>query len=78
MSAASLVAPNAPSRPIAASEHFEVGPGAARLDPRVLLIGFTAVLALAGGDGVHLPPPRRQRAGVLAAHAEEQDFSHVA
>src|SRR5262245_16631744 len=36
------------------------------------------MLALARRQQIHLPPSRRQRARVLAAHAEEKQLGHVA
>ena len=43
-----------------------------------MLIGLAAVLALARGEIVHLAAARRKRPRVLAAHAEQQEFRHVA
>ena len=44
----------------------------------VLLVGLARVLALARGQEVHLPPSRRQRARVPAAHAEQHELGDVA
>src|SRR5689334_15976133 len=73
-----LVAPGRPALARAAREQFEIGPGTARLDDVVLLVGLARVLALARGQEVHLPPPRRQRARIPAAHAEQHELGDVA
>ena len=43
-----------------------------------MLVGFARMLALARRQQIHLPPPRRERARVPAAHAEQQQLGHVA
>src|SRR5262245_60888179 len=73
-----LIAPRHPSFARAAREQLEEWPGTARLDELVLLVRLARVLALARRQQIHLPPSRRQRARVLAAHAEQQELSHVA
>ena len=44
----------------------------------ILLVGLAAVFALARRREVHLPASRRERAGILAAHAEQHDLGDVA
>ena len=73
-----LVAPDGPALAHAPPEQLQIRPPAARLDDVVLLVGLAGVFALAGGHQVDLPPPRRQRARVLAARAEQHDLGHVA
>src|SRR6516164_4426568 len=73
-----LIAPRHPSFARAAREQLDEWPGTARLDDLVLLIGLAAVLALTRFDVIDLPPSRRERAGVLAAHAEQNQFRYVA
>src|SRR5262249_17974818 len=75
---AGLMAPRRPSFACAARKQFEEWPATARLDEPVLLIGLARMLALARRQQVHLPPPRRERARVFAAHAEEDKLGHVA
>src|SRR5262249_35836397 len=75
---AGLVAPRRPPFARAAREELEEWRGTTRLDERVLLVGLARVLALARRQEIHLPPSRRQRACVLAAHAEEKQLGHVA
>ena len=43
-----------------------------------MLVRLARVLALALGDEVHLPPPRRQSAGIFAPSAEQNDLGNVA
>ena len=54
----------------AARKQFEEGTWTARLDDRVLLIRLARMLALARRQQIHLPSSRRERACILAAHAE--------
>src|SRR5262249_15670645 len=73
-----LIAPRHPSFARAAREQLEEWPPTARLDERVLLVRLARVLALARRQQIHLPPSRRQRARVLATHAEQNELGHVA
>src|SRR5262245_35379345 len=75
---AGLMAPRRPSFARAARKQLEEWPGTARLDELVLLIGLALMLPLARRQQIHLPPPRRQRARVLAAHAEQNQLRYVA
>ena len=65
--------PSSSNRPRVAGEQLQVRPRTTRLDDRVDLVWLAAVLALLRRDQVYLPPPRRERAGILAAHAEEDE-----
>src|SRR4030081_166915 len=69
-----LIAPGRPALARAAREQLEIGPRTARLDDPVLLVRLARMLALARRQQVHLPPPRRQRARVLAAYAEQDEL----
>src|SRR5262249_53919698 len=73
-----LVAPRRPVLARAAREQFQVRAGAARLDERILLVGLARVLTLARRQEIDLPAARRQRAGVLALHAEQHELGDVA
>src|SRR5205823_921489 len=73
-----LVAPHSPTAPLPAAEHFEARAPAAVLDDLVLLVGLAAMLALAGAHDVHLAATGIERAGILAAHAEQQQLGHIA
>src|SRR4030088_3747141 len=73
-----LIAPGRPALARAACEQLEIGPRTARLDDPVLLVRLARMLALARRQQVHLPPPRRQRARVLAAYAEQDELGDVA
>src|SRR5262249_17279515 len=73
-----LIAPRHPSFARAAREQLEEWPPTARLDERVLLVRLARVLALARRQQIHLPPSRRQRARVLATHAEQNELGYVA
>src|SRR5262245_17417643 len=73
-----LVAPACPTGAGAAREQLEIGPGAACLDDGVLFVGLARMLALAGGEKIHLPTARRKRARIPALDAEQDQFGHVA
>src|SRR5437773_1239085 len=73
-----LIAPHKPPAPGAACKQFEARRKATSFDDAVELVRFARVLTLASADVVHLPAPRRQCASVLAAHAEQHQFSDVA
>ena len=74
-----LMAPlDARARALAAAEQLDARAPAAILDDLVLLVGLAAVLALAGLDHVDLAAAGIERAGVLAAHAEQQQLGDVA
>src|SRR5262245_30701687 len=73
-----LIAPRRPSFARAAREQLEEWPRTTRLDELVLLVGLARMLALARRQQIHLPPSRRERACVLAAHAEQNELGHVA
>src|SRR5262245_12164356 len=73
-----LVAPAGPAGAGAAREQLEIGPGAACLDDGVLFVGLARMLALAGGEKIHLPTARRKRARIPALDAEQDQFGHVA
>lgn len=75
---ARLIAPRSPAAPRSACEQFEVRTGRAGFNQLVLLVGLAGMFALLLGDEIHLPPPRRQRARVLAANAEQDDFRDIA
>src|SRR5262249_27467327 len=66
----SLTAPRHPALAGATGEQFEIGRRAARFDDFILLIGLARVLAFTRRQQILLPPSRRQRARVPAAHAE--------
>jgi hypothetical protein len=61
-----------------ASEELQVWPRRTALDDLVELVGLARVLALALGDQVHLAAARRERAVVLAAHAEQHELGDLA
>src|SRR5262249_5284225 len=73
-----LVAPACPTGAGAAREQLEIGPGAACLDDGVLFVGLARMLALAGGEKIHLPTAGRKRARIPALDAEQDQFGHVA
>src|SRR5688572_21105359 len=74
----SLIPPRGPAFARAAREQFEKRSTAARFHDLVLLIRLARVLALACRQEIHLPSPRRERARVPAAHAEQDQLGHVA
>lgn len=73
-----LVAPRRPPRPRPAGEQLQIRAGAAGFDDVVGFVRLARVLALAGGDDVDLPATGLSRAGIFAAHAEEEEFSNIA
>src|SRR6476646_8314761 len=73
-----LVPPIGPALARSAGEQLEIRSRAARLDHPVLLVWLSRMLALARRDHVDLAAPGSERPRVLAAHAEEQEFRHVA
>ena len=50
----------------------EIWPPLVRLYNFVLLVGFSAVLALARGNQIDLRAPRLERAGILALYSEQK------
>ena len=73
-----LIAPSDPPSAIATREQLQIRPRAARLDQRVLLVRLSGVLALAGGEEVHLGAAGGEGAGVLSADAEQDHLRDVA
>src|SRR5262245_43237103 len=78
ISRVSLIAPGGPAISRAARKQLEKRPRAASFKNVVLLIWLARMLALARCQQVHLPPPRREGAGVLAAHTEQDQLSDIA
>src|SRR5215469_15698083 len=72
-----LVAPRLPFAPGAPCEQFQIRSGGARLDDRIKLIRLSRVFTLATRDVIHLSAARRERAGNLAPHPEEDQFRDV-
>src|SRR5262249_53891782 len=71
-----LMAPGRPTLARAAREQLEVRTGTARLDDRVLLVRLARMLTLARGQEVHLAAAGRQRAPMLALHADQDERGH--
>src|SRR5438874_1446558 len=73
-----LVAPGRPALARSPREEFKIRPWAAIFDNLILLIRLARMLALARRQQIHLPPSGRERARLLAAHAEQDQLGHVA
>src|SRR5262249_20406113 len=73
-----LVAPRHPPFTRATREQLEIRPGATCLDNFVLLVRLARVLALARRQKIHLPSPGNQGAGILPAHAKQDQLGDVA
>lgn len=73
-----LIAPHRPILPRAPSEQFEERTGTARLDDIVLLVRLAGMFSLARRQKVDLSSSGRERAGVLAAHAEQDQLRDIA
>src|SRR6202011_1530662 len=78
VTAIGLIAPCRPTLARAASEQFDERPRRTCFDNVVLFIGFARMLAFARGQQIHLSPSRRERAGILAANTEQNQFGDIA
>src|SRR5215470_12074400 len=75
---AGLVAPSGPAAATSPRKQLQEWPGRTRLDNLVLLVRLARMLALSRRQQIHLPASRGKCAGVLAAHAEQNQLGHVA
>src|SRR5262249_49422864 len=73
-----LLAPLRPSLARPAREQLEMGRRVARLDELILLLRLARVCALARRKQIRLPASWRQRARVLAPHAEQHELGAIA
>src|SRR5215216_1846824 len=74
----SLITPHRPILPRSARKQFKKWLRTTRLNNLVLFIRLARMLALARRQQIHLPPPGREGACVLAAHAEQDKLGYVA
>ena len=73
-----LITPRRPTLARATPEQFNKRPRRTRFDNVILFVGFSRMLALARREQINLPPPRRERARILAAHAEQNQLGDIA